>query len=631
MNKRIKWLFVSICTGVFFVWFVFYQSYKTPIFNTTQSVEAGQTQQGSWTALVDDYEPQPLMGETIWFYNRFKGDRGQVDGWWDPNCPCSFPGGGNVLWGQGMVTATITQTQGSEAWVGVWTSLNHPNVEKLPLNFSAVFPEHILPAYQASVSGLHISILNGSGQFVVELKDINQNPIFSQEVTLTGGQQTVSFNNLPTGDIQELTWLVKGQLNDFVIVDKVEIELTTPPLTAEEQAFLWSYGMLLANWDETSGLTRDRASFPAGAFDNVSASGLQAAAAIQAWHLGIISEDSATQIVSQTTAALLSLTPTGCNGLWPHFVTNGQITPGTEWSSVDTIIAMVALVGANEALDLEANVDAVIQDWQAINWNTLVNTPTNTISHGFDFNCTSPLTSTWFDFGTETWLVNFGYAAATGNIANMDTTPPTYNGSGFIDELAWLFFPAPDKDIWGIQWNVYRNTAADAQLTYYQQPPHPCYNPDLFGLSAAEVPDPSTVITPSIYQPFGVGGEIPANDETALLGHAVVVPHYPAMISSLRPQEAIDFWNWMTGQGLFTPLNNVESLMYVDEPGCSDIVWNSLKGSWNLGLQTLGWGNYLLQGDNPLYQAMYANDFLRQAYIFVTCPECIYLPSILKN
>jgi hypothetical protein len=62
------------------------------------------------------------------------------------------------------------------------------------------------------------------------------------------------------------------------------------------------------------------------------------------------------------------------------------------------------------------------------------------------------------------------------------------------------------------------------------------------------------------------------------------------------------------------------------------IVWNSLKGSWNLGLQTLGWGNYLLRDDNPLYQAMWHNSYLRRAYKTLTCPpECeLYLPYISK-
>lgn len=628
--KRAKWLLVSVSLGLFVWWYILHQGFVALSRSIPTRAEAHAGQQTLWIVRVDDFTPQPFMDEDPWFYNRMGGDRGQLDGWWDPGCPCSYPGGGYVDWGQGTATAIITQTEGSEAWVGVWTSLNHVITENIPLDFSAVFPEQILPAYQGSVTGLRLIVQDGSGQLEVELQAPDLSVIWSQTVSLSGGPQTIFFDDLPAAETRNLNWLVKGQAGDFVVVERVELEVMVPELTTAEQAFLWSYGMSLANWDAASGLTRDRASFPAGDFDNVSASGLQAATAVQAWKLGMISEASAVQIVSQTTTSLLSLTD--CHGLWPHFVTEGQITAKTEFSSVDTIIAMIALLEANEALGMKDGVGAVAQAWQQIEWSLLV-TADNHISHGFDTDCTSPLPHAWYDFGTETWLANFGYVAATGEVADMDTTPPTHNGSGFIDELAWLFMLAPNQDRWGIRWNDYREGAADDQIEYYRQPPHPCYAPDLFGLSAAEVPDPSSVITPTIYQPFGVGGEISANDGTDLLGHAVLAPHYPAMVSVLRPQEAIRLWTWLEEQSLFTPLNNVESLMFVDEPACNTIVWNSLKGSWNLGLQTLGWGNYLLQDDNPLYQAVWSNDLLRHVYGLMVCPTgCqLYLPLVIGS
>ena len=42
------------------------------------------------------------------------------------------------------------------------------------------------------------------------------------------------------------------------------------------------------------------------------------------------------------------------------------------------------------------------------------------------------------------------------------------------------------------------------------------------------------------------------------------------------------------------------------------VVWNQLKGSWNLALQTLGWGRFLAErrGQVPvLWQATTANAF----------------------
>jgi hypothetical protein len=36
--------------------------------------------QTSASVLVDDYVPQPLQGNSSWFYNRLGGDRGEIGG-----------------------------------------------------------------------------------------------------------------------------------------------------------------------------------------------------------------------------------------------------------------------------------------------------------------------------------------------------------------------------------------------------------------------------------------------------------------------------------------------------------------------------------------------------------------------
>jgi len=435
------------------------------------------------------------------------------------------------------------------------------------------------------------------------------------------------------GQIQDLNWLVQGDAGDFVVVDRVVLTAQMPELTTPERAFLWSYAMLLANWDPDSGLTRDHAYYASGNFDNVSASGMQAAAAVMAWRLGFISQSSATEIVATITQSLLGLPR--CHGLWPHFVKNGDIVGGTEWSSIDTVIAVVALLEAQQALGLETTaLEGVLA---GIDWEALI-LGNGSISHGYITDCsqriedsTGGVAGGWQDYGTESWLVNLAYAAATGAVADFDHTPPTYNGSGFIDELAWLLVPAPCRDRWGTEWCFYREQAVEGHLDYYQD--HACYGgpPRLFGLSAAEVPDLSAVPITQIYDAFGVGGVISPNDGTGSLGHAVITPHYAGLIASLHPSEAIAFWEWIERELLFTPINNVESFMLIDEPTCEQIVWNASKGSWNLSLQTLGWGRLLTGDDNLLYQAMWANDRLRQGYMILWEPAYrVYLPLIRR-
>ncbi len=101
-----------------------------------------------------------------------------------------------------------------------------------------------------------------------------------------------------------------------------------------------------------------------------------------------------------------------------------------------------------------------------------------------------------------------------------------------------------------------------------------------------------------------------------------------ALIASLRPDEAPRLWTRIETRGFFTPLNNVESLMFTNELLCEQVVWNALKGSWKLSLQTLGWGRLLTGENSPLYEAMWANDMLRRGYS--TLSPSLYLPLILN-
>jgi hypothetical protein len=76
----------------------------------------------------------------------------------------------------------------------------------------------------------------------------------------------------------------------------------------------------------------------------------------------------------------------------------------------------------------------------------------------------------WDVFGGESWLVELAYASTTGQVAPIrNPAPPTANGSGFIDELPWLFVPPPSgPDYWGTDWTTYRLAAAAYQLLPFQ-------------------------------------------------------------------------------------------------------------------------------------------------------------------
>jgi len=115
------------------------------------------------------------------------------------------------------------------------------------------------------------------------------------------------------------------------------------------------------------------------------------------------------------------------------------------------------------------------------------------ISHGYSYDG-SLIPYAWDAFGGESWLVELAYAGGTGQVAPLAyPSPPTANGSGFTDELAWLFVPPPVKqDYWGTDWISYRTAAVEKQIAYYPSNYSAfCFAQlGLFGLSAGERRDP---------------------------------------------------------------------------------------------------------------------------------------------
>jgi hypothetical protein len=576
-----------------------------------------------FTVLVDDFIPQPYQGDSVYYYNRVNGDRGVT-------------GSGAADWGWGAVTTTI-----SSGTSGIWMSLNHPIRENLPVNFSALCPAQVLSAYQSQVTGLTVQVARGTPGRTLKLELKNGNELrWAAATTLSGGQQILFYDLPPLADVSQLAWVLdQAATGDFVVVSRVSFSATTQITDVAQAAFVWSYCMLLDNWNPDTGLVRDKAKDASGEFDALQATGSLAAATAMAYQQGVIARDSAIQIVTRISDTLLTAVPR-YRGLWPHWVKktlNGlTIAENTEWSSVDTAIAALGLLEAQSALELDTT--GVEKMLQAIDWDDLMTT--NGISHGYYYDG-SLIPFAWDAFGGESWLMAVIYSSATHKVPPIKySQPPTANGSGFIDELAWLFIrPLSAKDYWGVDWTTYRTAAAETQIAYYPSHyPTCCFSQlGLFGLSAGEVPDPAMVTKAQIYQAFGVGGRFsPANDGSALLGAPVVAPHYSAMIAPLYPQEAIAMWSWLINQGHFSPLNNVESLIFPTDSNCDDesMQWNDLKGSWNLALQTLGWGRYLAEQRRQtpiLWQAATANTFLQTGYRLLTISPQVYLPVIRQN
>ncbi len=546
--------------------------------------------------IIDDYNGVSFPGRE-WYYSCIDTDRGAM----------GYPSGAYTV-NTGGGTASVTVTSG---WGGVWTSLLYNAVLKAELNPAQLLGPYVKSQYQPKITGIEVDVVSGTGKFKIELKNKNDVIITQQFYQLTGGQKTLTLtipDHVTNATISKLNWLVDGP--GQATIDEVRFVIDSPQYPIAEAVFLFTYGHLSQCYDATSGLVRDRARWPVQDFAAVQNIGTFALATAIAWNLGYVDYASAKTIITKTKNTLLNITRHK-KGLLPHYLKNGSIVKDTEWSSVDTVITLFGEILACQAMgENTSQLEAMITN---IDWNDLTDNGAHSISMGYDY-AGNKLASRWDIFGAESLLMAIAYSAATGKTnVKLDhfKTPPSWDGSGFNDELATLFFPAIGIDIWGNDWLTYRQTAFNKQWQYFSASNYATFG--LFGLSASEVPEPWTVAEKKVYGAWGVGGHNGwANDGTALVGYPIIAPHYAAMIASEHKEVFEKMFLYLIDTiKIFTPLNNVESLG-LDSSGT--LHWNPLKGSWNLSLQGLGAGRALSAGNYLAYQALSKNKYLNDGF-----------------
>jgi len=537
--------------------------------------------------IVDDYKATSNYRQ--WYYSRIGTDRGKM-------------GSGNqsVTIGGGYASVSV-----NSGWAGVWTRLMHTSSENDLISPTKLLGSYVKDKFQPKISGVEIDILDGIGSFKIELKGQNGQILHSKMFSLGGGTITLTFNVSPTNELKELNWLLDG--SGSVTVDEVRFVITAPSYKIEEAVFLFTYGHLCQCFDEATGYVRDRARWPVNDFTAVQSIGMFALASAIAYDLGYIQYTDAHNIVTKTKNALLTIPK--YKSLLPHFLKNGEIVPNTEWSTIDTIIALVSEIIACHSFEIEtSDLENLLIN---IDWSDLTENQTHSIRMGYDYNKVK-LPNSWDTFGSEAFLSAVVYSASTnGLIARLDNqqNTPTWDGSGFNDELAALFFPMYGQDIWGNDWIKYRSDAFDKQRSYFSG--HIYQNLGLFGLSASEVPEKWAIANEDQhYSAWGVGGHnTTPNDGTALVGYPIIAPHYAALVSLEQNEYFRALFKYLISElSIFTPLNNVESF------GINSLHWNSLKGSWNLSLQALGVARALSGYTYLPYRIIKENDFLCKGY-----------------
>ena len=608
---------------------------------------------GTWTVtallyqvILDEHDkPLPTEG---YYYNYMGGDRGLLN----------TEGGINYLWdNNSSYSASVGINTGyGWTWAGMWYSLIKVNNDNIPLDFKAIFGPYVKSEYQGEVvqievlaNSLKSPSANSGLTLRLELKDEFGNVVSSKGFgNLRSLRYPYTFTwVLPDSakrKVKLFSWIFdRAKKGDSISIDKVRLRVLAPDLSkvpSQEQAFLWTYSWLMANYNPATGMVQDRSNFHTGDFENVTATGKLAKIIYYAYKKGYTSQEDAVEVITKIADTLLYRLPrgpSGINTLWPHFTRYGgtvAITPqggnaGTEWSSGDTAYAALDIITALQLISDTTGRLGLLEDFlKQINWQDLVSSD-GFISHGYLYEGTK-IPYCWRGFGMETIGVNWAYASATGNVAGMEA-PPSDNGSGFIDNACYpLVLSGTDR--WGNNWDSYRNNMADTQIGWYNVAGRNPYlaNSGLFGLSAGETPEAD-----GTYQAYGVGGKnVPANDGN----HEAITLHYSGMTCDIRTLEAVRMWEmlrdrratFLQNKIIISPLNNMESMRVNKTNG--KLTVNYLKGSWNLALQAEGFAMADPVIRNEVLRAVQLNAFLRQGYYLVKTgqlppPRTINVPA----
>lgn len=396
--------------------------------------------------------------------------------------------------------------------------------------------------------------------------------------------------------MKHLAWI--GEQAASIDLDQLDLRIETPDVSFQEWLFLASYAKALTCWSSDTGLIRDRAHLPDGAFDSISASGLFCAATAAAASRGIVDYEYAKMVCRRALDSAKALRDP--YGLLPHFVkmADGKLQrhQGTEYSTVDTALFYFGQIIACHALREDAMMHEVLEMMREIDFAPLLSSD-GFISHGVTDEGMTIIPYYWKDWGGETALVLLLQAIAKPELrGRMSGSGVIHQGTGFIIEIQSLLFPdfatdAPDA-MTGKNWLALRRE----HLTEQQNHLAVADAGGLFGLSAGESADGAS---------YYVGG-------TELLNQEVLHPHYALMAAQIHesPEEMSDVLHNFESQGAFTPWGMVENISLRDKEKLPMI------GGLNATFEALGAYHFLCRKDgsgNVIYQSSLAIPACREA------------------
>jgi len=559
------------------------------------------THSAIWMSTIDDHS-RPLPGPLPngWFYNASGGDRGLLNVHVGGNS-------GSVAYSatQGSYKASVLQLEPGDNWTaaGFWYSLFRPLKQKTQYPTQALYPPIVRAEFQPKVEAVHLDVKsfaspngrsdislaiqlkgfdsNGS-EYVIASGSLNRATLLSQSYP-----KRISFavpNSITSPVGLAVVILDRAVPGDELELDGISVSVSQTLLDPTLEPVVWTLGQALTFFDFESGLLQDRAQWPDGDYENISATGKLAKnlALLSMAHPEIVDVEAAKSVVRLITDRLLAL-PRGPSGLWPHWTIRGGTVaaPEAEYASGDTAYALLDLLVASRLISDAPRETRVLAHIKSISWSSFHRN--GHYSHGY-YADMQEIPWLWQDFGMET--IGVACAALIGGGPMSGMLPPPAPGPGFIPHAAYPLLGS-GIDRWGNNWEAIRSSEVKAQVLHYahESGRNTFYSSRrLFGLSASETPEANDPSPKNNYMAYGIAGSNPLNDG----GGSVMVPHYSGMVAPMDPQAALDMWKSMKTNGLASPLNVLESIRV--EPGESTPrAVNWLKGGWNMMLFLEGW------------------------------------------
>ncbi len=453
--------------------------------------------------------------------------------------------------------ASLDSTGGG--WAGFFCTFKGKASNPFNLHSNKMYGPLLATAYQASLVSVQVEVTGLAGMpLTIRIENGVGTHLQTVSPTLSGGTETLSL--VISGTLTDMNRVVivaeNGLTNVNVLSITLELSDHVFAHTFEQLSFDAFCGMAKL-YNPTTHRVTDTSNHDYDELSSTAMGGTFALMLLAAKDRGWVEETTA-----QTTAALLidaMLATVHVGGWFAHFTkAGGVIADGSEYSTVDTAIGLLSGIVAAEGLGLSSQQAALLARINTLDYsdNDFIHSTLNRVTHGYENDGVTVKNSYWDYWGSESAFVQLLYwmQETESTAFNINQTPPSWNGTGFVTEMAALLFEAlgstDETDEFGNTWKTVRQNLKAEQSSLAGL--------SVYGYSEMEVLRNTTTTE---YKAFGSGGnQTPVTTDADGNGHWAT-PSYMLMVSSVDPAGVLTEVQTAKFQSLARPYGVAESAM----------------------------------------------------------------------